>query len=280
MTLYCPEPECFNVEAKWVCCGGNDTYGHLCMDSRNHCYIQCPKCNKTYRLSGIYYTYSTFLEKEKEKRKNLKEKINELEKENSSLKEEEKKRIDEFNSAKNKLEEKINELEKKANNESESKKEVEIKNNEIKNLKIQFEKDLKIKELEYQIQINNIKNEYNNKSNIEKELNELKQEIQELKSKKEFLKKNIKENENELKDKEIELRCYSNENKNFYFTKTVYLSDLFNIFINCLMNENSINIKDYIFTYDGKEIDKSKSLRENGILNNTIVIMKKITEDK
>ena len=41
-----------------------------------------------------------------------------------------------------------------------------MKNNEIQNLKIQLEKDLKIKDLEYQIKLNNVKNEYENKYKI------------------------------------------------------------------------------------------------------------------
>ena len=69
-----------------------------------------------------------------------------------------------------------------------------MKNIEINNLKIQFEKDLKIKELEYQIQINNIKNEYENKSkisqiNLEKELDELKNEMIKIKSNNKILEK-------------------------------------------------------------------------------------------
>ena len=65
-----------------------------------------------------------------------------------------------------------------------------MKNNEIQNLKIQFEKDLKIKDLEYQIKLNNVENKYENKYKIylEKELNELKNESKTLKSNNESLK--------------------------------------------------------------------------------------------
>ena len=147
--LYCLE--CFKVETKWVCCGGNDKYGHLCLSGLNHCYLQCPKCGKTYRLCGIYYTYSDYLEKEKEKNISLNQKIKEQENEISELKGEKNNKINEFNSVKNNLEEKIKKLENSVKNESEFKNEIEMKNNEIQNLKIQFEKDLKIKELEYQM---------------------------------------------------------------------------------------------------------------------------------
>ena len=185
----------------------------------------------------------------------------------------------EFNSVKNNLEEKVKELEKNVKNESVIKKyDIEMKNNEIKNLKVQFEKDLRIKELEYQIQINNIKIEYENKSkvkqkNLEKELDELKSQIQTLKTNNNLIKesKNVKEYIN----KEIELRCYSNEDNKFYYSKKVHLSENFSYFIKDIMENHSFNANDYIFKYDGKEIDKTKSLIENGIKDNIIIIIEK-----
>ena len=158
MSLFCPE--CYKIEVKRVCCGGNDQYGHRCADGRNHCYFQCPKCNKTYRICGLSKTFSDYLVKEKEKNVSLNEKIKELERQISKLNDEKKETQNELNSVKSLLEGKNNE-EKKNQNENERKNlDIEMKNNEIKILKIQFEKDLKIKELEYQIQLNNIKNEY------------------------------------------------------------------------------------------------------------------------
>ena len=177
-----------------VCCGGNDTYGHHYIDRRNHCYLQCPKCNKTYKFGGIHHTFNDYLVKEKEKNFNLNEKIKALEKQISELNDEKKETQKELNSVKGLLEEKIKE-EKNNQNENERKNfDVEMKNIEIQNLKIQFKKDLKIKELEYQIQINNIKNEYENKSkinkiNLEKELDELKNEMIMIKSNNKILEK-------------------------------------------------------------------------------------------
>ena len=88
MSLYCPE--CFKVKTNWVCCGGNgdDAYGHQCLSAANHCYLQCPKCNRTYRLVESPYTFSDYLVKEKELNSNLNQKIKELEMKISELKKE------------------------------------------------------------------------------------------------------------------------------------------------------------------------------------------------
>ena len=56
--------------------------------------------------------------------------------------------------------------------------------------------------------------------------------------------------------------------------KSVYHKILV-IFIDNLIKEYSFNVNDYIFKYDGKEIDKNKSLIENDIEKNIIIIMKK-----
>ena len=46
------------------------------------------------------------------------------------------------------------------------------------------------------------------------------------------------------------------------------------------MENHSFNANDYIFKYDGKEIDKTKSLIENGIKDNIIIIIEKKKEIK
>ena len=97
-----------------MCCGGNDKYGHQCLSALNHCYLQCPKCNKTYRLCGIYNTLSDYLEKVKEKSINLKKVI-------SELKEEKENNLNDFNSKKKILEERVKELENHFKNKNDKK---------------------------------------------------------------------------------------------------------------------------------------------------------------
>ena len=177
------------------------------------------------------------------------------------------------------MEKKIKELENDIRIKSEKKEDInyyrEIKDKEIENLKIQYEKDLKIKELEYKIQLNDIKNEYENKlkmnqRDLEKEVDELKKEIQTLN-----LNDKLPKNNSNLEDKEIEIRCYSNDDSKFYYSTKIHLSEKFSCFIDCLIKKHSFNIIDYKFKYDGKNIDKNKSLIENGISNNIIIIMEK-----
>jgi len=277
MVIYCPE--CFKIEAKWVCCGGNDQYGHQCLSGLNHCYIQCPKCNKTFRLCGIYDTLSDYLEKEKEKNINLNTRIKQLEKEISEAKEEKEKNQTEFIENKIIMEKKIKELENDIRIKNEKKEDInyyrEIKDKEIENLKIQYEKDLKIKELEYKIQLNDIKNEYENKlkmnqRNLEKEVDELKKEINTLN-----LNNILTKNNSNLEDKEIEIRCYSNDDNKFYYNTRIHLSEKFSCFIDTLITKHSFNANDYKFKYDGKQLDKNKSLIENGISDSFIVVMEK-----
>ena len=150
-----------------------------------------------------------------------------------------------------------------------------MKDKEIQNLKIQYEKDLKIKELEYKIQLNDIKNEYENKlkmnqRNLEKEVDELKKEIQTL-----DLNNKLPKNNSNLEDREIEIRCYSNDDSKFYYNTKIHLSQKFSFFIDSLITKYSLNINDYKFKYDGKQLDRNKSLIENGISDNFIIIMEK-----
>ena len=243
--------ECFKIEAKWVCCGGNDQYGHQCLSGLNHCYLQCPKCNKTFRLCGIYDTLSDYLEKEKEKNINLNNRIKKLEKEISEIKEEKEKIQTEFISNKIIMENKFKELENNIKIKNEKKEDInyylEMKDKEIQNLKIQYEKDLKIKELEYKIQLNDIKNEYENKlkmnqRNLEKEVDELKKGIQTL-----DLNNKLPKNNSNLEDREIEIRCYSNDDSKFYYNTKIHLSEKFSFFIDSLITKYSLNINDYKF---------------------------------
>ena len=132
--------------------------------------------------------------------------------------------------------------------------------------------------MEYQIQLNNIKNSYENSSkegvrNVEKELDELKIEIQSMKSNNKLIKN--PEIGKLSEDKEIELRCYSNEDSAFCYIKTINLKEKFSNYIDSINSKYSIDIKGNIFKYDGKIIDKEKSLIENRIFKNSIIIMQK-----
>ena len=105
-----------------------------------------------------------------------------------------------------------------------------MKDKEIQNLKIQYEKDLKIKELEYQIQLNDIRNEYEAKSkinqrNLEKEVDELKKEMNTL-----HINNKLDKTQKNFEDKEIEIRCYSNEDNKFFYDVQIRLSQNFSNF--------------------------------------------------
>ena len=177
------------------------------------------------------------------------------------------------------MEKKIKELENKIKSKKGKQKDInyyrEMKDKEIQNLKIQYEKDLKIKELEYKIQLNDIKNEYENKlkmnqRNLEKEVDELKKEIQTFN-----LNNKLPKNNSNLEDKEIEIRCHSNDYSKFFYNNKIHLSEKFSCFIDSLITKHSFKINDYKFKYDGKQLDKNKSLIENGISDNFIIIMEK-----
>ena len=240
MSIYCHE--CYRVETKWVCCEKNDKnnkHCHNCISNESRCYIQCPKCNKIFNLCGIYFILSDYLQKEKEKNMILMEKIKEIQKEKiEPLIERKPKPKMIFRCGTARFKEKL------------------------------FTRS-RIWELENQIRQNQDNNNNNIKkiSALEKELSELKEKYKCLQSPK---------RKDKFEDKEIELICNFKEENNFSYNQKINLSDNFSCFINGLKLMLCSNIDTYRFKFNGKDIDKEKNLKDNGILENNIISIEKI----